>query len=200
MSTRRNTMGHGLLLATVALAATVAVAACKSSDGSSNTSTVAAAAAGDVVRYPTGEVVDTGTFTVRTTVRAHKAADVNSAGVEVLQPGSTVSRVVRYGAFSLVQWGTMNGMKQAWVETSQMLRPIYYDAGVGSTPFGQTNFGNQGQPPTGAVPTAPATTVAPPPATTAPPATTTAAKTAPPAKRAPPAATIRTIAPPVKVK
>jgi hypothetical protein len=138
----------------------VSFAACKSSDGGGSTAAPAAtgaapaAAVGDVMRYATGEVADTGSYTAWQAVKAHKAADPNSEGVMILQPGSSVQRVVRYGAFTLVQWGSVGGMKQGWVETSQMIRPILYDAGTGTTPFGASNFGSNGQG-VGATPTKP---------------------------------------------
>jgi hypothetical protein len=167
-----------------AIGVLVAGAACNTGGGSGGTaappaaSGAAPAAGGDVVRYGASEIADTGSYTVASAVRARKAADQISATIQILQPGATVGRVARYGGYSLVQWGTPQGNQLAWVETAQMVRPVYYDAGVTGTPFGSTPYGvGQGQvgaqPPAVAAPTAVATTPPPPATTPPPPATVT---------------------------
>ena len=185
MLSARSATGRGLVVGIVALAATVSFAACNSGGGGGDTSAAApgaaapAAAAGDVVHYPS-ETPDTGSYITWQPVRARKAADANSETVMILQPGSGVQRVSRYGGFTLVQWGTPQGPKQAWVETAQMIRPIYYDAGTGTGSFGASNFGGQTAPGVGATPQ-PVAATTPPPATTVPkPATTTPVKGATP--------------------
>jgi hypothetical protein len=177
MKIARRASGRGLVIGVAALAATVCFAACNSGGGGGGAPGAAAtgaaapaAAAGDVVRYPQ-ETADSGSYTAWQAVRARKSADPNSETVMILQPGSGVQRIAKYGGFTLVQWGTPQGPKMAWVETSQMIRPILYDAGVGTGSFGASNFGGATAPGVGATPqpvvTAPATTTTvPKPATT----------------------------------
>ncbi len=131
---------RGLYLIVAATVATAAVAACKTGGDAGGDAPPATggpvAQATDVTRYGTAEVADTGTFTMRQAVRARKGADFNSEGVEILQPGSTVNRVVRYGAFTLVSWNVQGGVKQGWVETAAAVRPVFFDAGTVGVPIG----------------------------------------------------------------
>ncbi len=189
MNATRGATGRGLVLGVATLVATVSFAACKSGDGGGSGAAAtgaAPAAVGDVVRYP-GETPETGSYVAWQAVRARKAADANAETVMIIQPGSGLVRVARYGGYTLIQWGTPQGPKQAWVETAQMIRPIYYDAGVGTGSFGASNFGGQPVTGVGATPQPQPVATTPPPPPPRPIATVPPATTAkPPTKGATP--------------
>ena len=136
--------------------------------------------AADVVRYSGMEVVETGQAGIRQAVQARRAADWTSTSVATLYPGTQISRVARYGNYSLVSWTAAGGVQQGWVDSNVAFAVVRIDAGVGVKPapvFGTT--------PTVATPTP---TVAAPTPTVATPAPTL---TTPPPK---PTATVTTTA------
>lgn len=193
-----------LLAATILLAGSAL--ACKMGGSSENESNQAAPATNqginEVVRYSGSEAVDTGQSTIRQAVAARKAADWSSANVATIYAGTVVSRVARYGNFSLISWSGPAGLQQqGWVETNTAFnsRVVLFDAGVPNTNPG---FGVIGTPvvnnpnPTVATPPPPPppTTAAPPPPP--PPKTVTPPPPPPPAKTAAPPPTSKSFKPP----
>ena len=146
--------------------------------------TAAAPSSNEVIRYSTMEVAESGGLTIRQQVRARKAADRNSDVVDTLPVGTGVTRLARYGGFTLVQWN--NGSQQGWVETAQALysNNQHWDAGVWDAGFGTLG----GQPTT---PPPPVTTTPPPPTTTAPPPPPPPTTTTRPPPPPPPTTTTR---------
>jgi hypothetical protein len=133
----------------------------------------------DVVRYSGLEVIDTGTASIRQAVQARRAADWSSSLVATLYPGTQISRIARYGNFSLVSWAGSMGTQQGWVDTTVAFSLQRIDAGAAVVPA--PVFGTPTATTPAATTTAPpaATTTTPPAATTTPPKTTTTAPTTP---------------------
>jgi hypothetical protein len=130
----------------------------------------------DVVRYTGMEVVETGQTGIRQAVQARRAADWSSPSVATLYPGTQISRVARYGNFSLVSWSGPGGAQQGWVDTNAAFSVQRIDAGAGAIKpapvFGAPTVTT---PPTTTATTPPTTTATTPPTT--PPKTTVTAPT-----------------------
>ena len=129
----------------------------------------------DVVRYSGMEVIETGQAGIRQAVQARRAADWGSPLVATLYPGTQISRVARYGNFSLVSWTGSMGVQQGWVDTTVAFSAQRIDAGGGIAPakvFGAPTTT------TTTTTTPPAATTTPPAATTTPPKATATAPTA----------------------
>jgi hypothetical protein len=156
------------LLLTVALFGATALA-CKSGNGQENGTPAdpgpAAPQGGDVVRYTGMEVVETGQTGIRQAVQARRAADWSSPTVATLYPGTQISRVARYGNFSLVAWSGAAGAQQGWVDTNVAFSAQRIDAGTGTM---------KPAPVFGAVTVTAPPTVTTPPTSTTPPKTTAA--------------------------
>jgi hypothetical protein len=125
-----------VMLAVALLGATAL--ACKSGNGQENGTPAdpgpaAAAQGGDVIRYTGMEVAETGQTGIRQAVQARRAADWSSPMVVTLYPGTQVSRVARYGNFSLVSWsGPAGAQQQGWVDTNVAFSAQRIDAGTGT--------------------------------------------------------------------
>jgi hypothetical protein len=147
----------------------VSALACKSGSGGQDGTAdpgPATAQGADVVRYTGMEVADTGQAGIRQAVQARRAADWTSTSVAMLYPGTLVSRVARYGNYSLVAWTGAAGAQQGWVDSNVAFASVRLDAGVVMQPapvFGTPTVGT------------PVVTTPPPPVVTAPPTTTTTA-------------------------
>lgn len=153
-----------LLLAVTLLGATAL--ACKSGNSGEASPAdpgPAAPQGASVVRYTGMEVAETGQVGIRQAVQARRAADWTSTSVTMLYPGTQVSRVARYGNYSLVAWTGAGGAQQGWVDSNVAFAAVRLDAGV-----------MKPAPVFGA-----ATVVPPPTATTPPKPTPTATTTAP---------------------
>jgi hypothetical protein len=153
----------------------------------------AVAQGADVVRYSGMEAAESGQAGIRQAVQARRAADYSSPTVATLYPGTVVSRVARYGGYSLISWTGASGAQTGWVSTNVAFSTIIIDAGVGIQPptvFGATTIN---QPPTVATTPPPVATTPPPVATTPPPVATTPPKTVPTVT---PPKTTPTVAPP----
>lgn len=172
----------GLALVTPLAAACDKLGGSKGGEGEATTAAAEqpASPAGDVVRYTGQETALSGTFTVRSSTKARKAADKAADVVETLAAGTRVTLVAQYagGTFSLVQWSNGTG----WLETSaltQTTTQFLPDAGTrdASTNFPGLNPGATATVPGGAT-TPTSTTPTPPPTTTTPtpPPTTTTPK------------------------
>jgi hypothetical protein len=135
----------------------------------------------DIVRYSGMEVIETGQAGIRQAVQARRAADWGSPLVATLYPGTQISRVARYGNFSLVSWTGSMGVQQGWVDTTVAFSAQRIDAGVGVAPapvFGTPTTTTTTTTPPAVTTTPPAATTTPPAATTTPPKTTATAPTA----------------------
>jgi hypothetical protein len=165
---------NGPLLLTVALFGATALA-CKSGNSGQENGTPAdpgpaVAQGADVVRYSGMEVNESGQAGIRQPVQARRAADWNSTTVATLYPGTMITRVARYGNFSLVAWTGSAGAQQGWVDSNVAFAFVRTDAGAVQPPtvFGATTINQQ---PTGTAPpvvTTPPVVTAPPPTTTTP--------------------------------
>lgn len=166
-----------LMLAMALLGATAL--ACKSKGQENETpldqGLVGAPQGADVVRYTGMEVVETGQTGVRQAVQARRAADWSSPVVATLYPGTQISRVARYGNFSLVSWSGPAGAQQGWVDTNVAFSVQRIDAGAGAIKPAPV-FGAPTTTTTTTAPTTTTTTTAPPTVTT-PPTSTTPPKT-----------------------
>ena len=185
---RNSTRGRLAALLWLGLSATTTASACdKLGIGGSKEAAPAATQASaaeptpatptgnEVIRYSNMEVAESGTITIRQQVRARKAADRNSDVVDTLHVGTGVTRLARYGGFTLVQWN--NGSQQGWVETALALYAYNqtWDAGVWDAGF-RTLGGDPVTPP----PPVTTTTTPPPPPPPPPPTTTTRPPPPPP--------------------
>ena len=142
--------------------------ACKSKENAPAEPGLGAAAQGaDVVRYTGMEVVETGQTGIRQAVQARRAADWSSPTVATLYPGTQISRVARYGNFSLVSWTGSAGAQQGWVDTNAAFSVQRVDAGAGAIKPSPV-FG---------APTVTTTATTTPPTTTAAPTVTTPGST-----------------------
>ncbi|MEO5727435.1 MAG: hypothetical protein ABI134_26010, partial [Byssovorax sp.] len=123
-----------VMLAVALLGATAL--ACKSGNGQENAAPadqgLIGGPQGDVVRYAGMEVVETGQTGIRQAVQARRAADWSSPTVVTLYPGTQITRVARYGNFSLVSWSGAAGAQQGWVDTNVAFSVQRVDAGAGT--------------------------------------------------------------------
>ncbi len=197
-----------LLAATMLLAG--AALACKLGGSKEQESGQAPAAdpnapSNQVSRYAGQEASDTGQSTIRQAVAARSAADYSSSVVSTIYAGTVVTRMARFGTFSLIRWSGIAGMQQqGWVDSSVAFtttppRVFIQDAGLDFGVVGKpTPTVNTPPPPTVAQPTPPPPTVAttppPPPKTVAPPPPPPPPKTATPPP--PPPATGKAFKPP----
>lgn len=136
-----------------------------------------------VTRYAGAEAADTGQSTIRQAVAARTSADWSSTMVATIYSGTVVTRMARYGNFTLIRWSGIAGLQQqGWVDSSVAFTttpPRLIPTNPGIDPGVQGGFVatptptvNTPPPPTVAQPTPPPPTVAttpPPPKTVTPP-------------------------------
>jgi hypothetical protein len=166
----------GPLLLTVMLLGATALACKMGNSGQENGTSAGPAAVAqgaDVVRYSGMEVNESGQAGIRQAVQARRAADWNSTTVATLYPGTMITRVARYGNYSLVAWTGSAGAQQGWVDSNVAFSSVrLLDAGIQPpAAFGATTVNQQPTTTTPPVVTATPTGTAPPKATATAPTT-----------------------------
>jgi hypothetical protein len=191
---RAGRQGAPLLMAAMAL--TMASLACNrggssSGEGTPNGVEPGANDTSGVVRYSGMETAESGNSSVRTAVQARRAADWSSPTVATLYPGTVVTRVARYGNYSLVSWPASGGTQQGWVDANVAFTTRWLDAGTTDPGTAVPAFGT----PVGVNPGTQPTVVAPQP-TVATPTPTVATPTPTPTVTVPPPTKPTVTAPP----